>query len=454
MKLLTVEQHAKRIQNMKNADQKVQKCLRKERIHDYIPGHVTYHMGDYPARFDMAPTEYDYNVLKKLAEDGFQWIKFHTDCIDWLRRFGGDTFMNGDWEGTGKFIDLAHQFGHKMIPYISPTYFPTFDPEFREDFTELKRAYVGVWIYLCSGNLGSPTWREYNYRKTFEVLDRLPWDGVFGDFGYDKFLRRNAWEWDHYGNADNSHYAPLDYDPEVEDYLGMIYSEVKRRGLTYKLHLGCYQPIPVKEKVYDYLAVGEGGRSERDLLMCKEYPTFVVPGFDRNTNKSKDLDFEYAITIPYLQFPSLYYGRPMATQNRRNLEGVTYYKAEDNGDAAREWYLAHPNGPYVYSEWSAIPDDPMIYEKAKKYLALYKPMVAEDSVVRVEITETSMITSPILEDIIVSLYTNEEQYMVVSNISNKDYTLTLSDEWEDRETGKSGREFIVPSRRMIFLKQK
>ena len=451
MKKLTVEQHRKRIENMRCAEEKVQKYFKKMRFHDYIPGHVVYNMGDYPAKVDMEPTEYDFNVLKKLADDGYEWLQWHSDCIDWLRRHGGDTFMNSDWEGTQKFIDLAHHFGHKLVPYISPTYFPTHDPDFREEFTKVKRAFCTATLYLCSGNLESAEWREYNFRKTFEVMDRFNFDGIYADFGYDKFLMRSAWEWEHYGNDDHCLYAPLDYDPMVEDYLGIVYSELKSRGLMYKLHLGAFQPIPAKDKVYDYLWVGEAGKNVKDILSCKNHAPYLVPAFDRNTAPLPDPEIAYTLTIPFGQFPILYYGRPRGMKDKLNLEGLVYYREKPTCDKARDYYLEHPDGPYTYSEWSSIPDDPTEYARSAGYLKLYKPMVTEGSILRMEIRESSLITSQIPEDVYISMFTNEEQYLVVGNTTEGDYTLTLTDDWTDRQTGKPAKEFTVAKTRLLFL---
>lgn len=451
MKMLSLEEHRMRLENIHYAEEKVASYHRRIRFNNYIPGQVAYHMGDIPNRVEVAPTEYDYNTLKRLHEDGYEWIQWHTDCIDWARRHGGDAFMNGDWEGTQKFIDLAHSFGHKMIPYISPTYFPTYDPEFREEFTKIKRACFCSTFYVCAGDLGNPAWREYNYRKTFEVMDRLNFDGIYADFGYDKFLLRSAWEWDHYGNDIHGLYAPLEYDPEVEDYLSMIYSELKSRGLLYKLHLGAFQPIPVKDKVYDYLWVGEAGKDIKDILLCKDHAPYMVPAFDRNSAPLPDPELAYTLTIPFGQFPILYYGRPYATKERYTLKDFHYFIDPPERDLAHEYYLEHPNGPYVYSEWSAIPDDPMEYDRSTNYLKLYKPMVTDGSVLRMEIRSAAFILSPIPQDVYISMFTNEEQYLVVGNVSGSPYTLRLDGNWKDRQTGAVGTQFTAENNRLLFL---
>lgn len=450
MKRLTLDEHRKRVENMKRVNEKVIKYGNKIRFRDYIPGHVVYNMGPYPNKVNYEPTEYDFEVLKKLSNDGYQWIQWHSDGIDWLRRFGGDSFMNGDPKATQNFIDLAHRFGHKIVPYISPAYFPTHDPDMKDEFAFLKKSYVGSWVYLCSGDLGSPEWREYNFRKSFDVLDEIGFDGIYADFGYDKFLARCNHEWEVYGNADHAFYTQMEYDPEVEDFLGMIYGELKRRGLLYKLHIGCFQLPPVKDKVYDYLWVGEAGKNVKDILICKNAEPYIVPAFDRNTAPLPDPELAYTMTIPFAQFPILYYGRPKGTASRVGLEGVTYY-TEAKTDTSYEWYKAHPDGPYVYSEWSSFPDDPDEYDRSAKYLKLYKPMVEDESVAHIEIRESSLITSKIPEEVYISMFTNEEQYLVVGNTLEEAYTLTLADEWTDRETGKKGKEFTVGKNRLLFL---
>ena len=451
MKILTVEEHRSRIENLRFADETVKKCYRRHRIHNYIPGQVFYHLGSIPTKVPMAPTEYDLSTLKKLSGNGFEWVQIHCEWMDWIRRWGGDTYSSPDPAGTRKFIDACHAEHMKIIPYVSCSYFPAHDPDLREEFLGLKRAFVAGPMYLSSCSLGSPEWREYNMKRTMGVLDTYAFDGLYCDFGYDKFLAKCVKEWDTLGNADHANSEPLEYDPEAEDYLGMIYSELRARGLLYKLHLGAFQPIPVKDKVYDYLWVGEAGKHLQDILKCKSFEPYLVPAFDRNSMSIEDPDLVYALTIPFMQFPILYYGRPVGMMERRNIEGVKYYTEVSHADAARDYYLAHPNGPYVYSEWSSIPDDPDDFSRAAAYLALYRPMVTEGSVVRMEIREASFIRSEIPAGVFLSMFTNESQYLVVSNTTGQPYRLLLSEPWRDRRTGMTGTEFTVPKNRILFL---
>ena len=68
-------------------------------------------------------------------------------------------------------------------------------------------------------------------------------------------------------------------------------------------------------------------------------------------------------------------------------------------EKVRDFADAHPNGPYIYSEWSQIPDDVEDYPRWCRYLNLYKPMVQDETIVYMEIRDTDMILSPIPEQV-------------------------------------------------------
>ena len=120
---------------------------------------------------------------------------------------------------------------------------------------------------------------------------------------------------------------------------------------------------------------------------------------------------------------------------------------------ANLYYNAHPNGPYIYSEWSAIPDNPEMPDKWFHYLALYKPMTTEGTVCHLNIGENTLLKSAIPDDVFVSLFSNEKQYMVISNLSDKPYVAELNDTWFDRVMNARGMTFTVPPRRILFLEK-
>ena len=74
----------------------------------------------------------------------------------------------------------------------------------------------------------------------------------------------------------------------------------------------------------------------------------------------------------------------------------------------------HPNGPYVYSEWSVIPDNPNDFDIWAKYMALYKPMVEENSIAYIELRDCADILSPLPQHVYASMFVNDETYFAVS----------------------------------------
>ena len=111
MKLYSMEEERKRLDNITYAENAVKKCTRRVRIHDYIPGQISYNLGGYPAKFSITPTEYDYEVIKALKEKGVGLIQVHEEWNDAIRVLGADKYSSHDPEGMRKFIELCHDFG-------------------------------------------------------------------------------------------------------------------------------------------------------------------------------------------------------------------------------------------------------------------------------------------------------------------------------------------------------
>jgi hypothetical protein len=132
---------------------------------------------------------------------------------------------------------------------------------------------------------------------------------------------------------------------------------------------------------------------------------------------------------------------------------VTYYGGDEQDFYTRvaAYMKEHPNGPYVYSLWSAIPDDPNEYPNWLKYLKLYRPMVTENSLAYIELSESEYIKSPLGGDMVASMFVNEDIYLAVSNFADTPYELVLEGTWRDRETGERGSRFTVKKNKMRFL---
>ncbi len=447
---MTAEQHARRIANINEAEQKNRSYFRRTRIHDYRPGQVTYGLGDYPAYVSARPTEYDYNLLKQMAEGGVELVQVHEEWNDACRLYGADKFHSPDAEGMKEFVKLCHSLGMKVIPYVSSGFFPYDDPDFRSEFARTYPVAEGGFFnekrLWCTQNYfnyrkcaaGSAQWREYILPRTFRVMEEYGFDGIFNDWGYDKVAYQPEFV------------DALPYDPEIEDLLCMIYGEVKRRGGIYKLHADRNNAPPVKDRVYDYLWIGEAV-TDKTPGAGKGYPNYVVPCIDLHYAAEAG-DAGMARTIPYLQFPLLKYGRPILGNNQ-NLPGVTYWGGDEQEFYGRvaEYMKKNPNGPYVYSLWSAIPDDPDEYPNWLKYLKLYRPMVAENNLAYIELSESAYILSPLGKDMVASMFVGEDIYLAVSNFASADYILDLEGSWRDRVTGQVGSRFVVSPNKILFL---
>lgn len=450
MKICTVEQHRSRIRNINEAEKSVKSFLRRHRIHDYLFGQCSYYMGDYPAKFSMEPTQYDYEMLKDMAENGVQLIQLHEDWNDSARLYGGDKFSCFEPEGLKHFVALAHSFGIKVIPYISSGYFHIYDPDFRKEFAQTERYCMNAlhFKYIrCSA--GSAEWRSYVLPRTLDILNEYGFDGIYNDWGTDSNYIINK---------------PLQkpgigyYDPEIEDLLSVIYGEVKKRGGVYKLHCDRDAPAPCLDKVYDYLWIGEWVKDMK-IGVGKTYEDYLVPCPDFARSVSGSMESHFIKAIPFMQFPLLLRGRHnMGTH--LDLPHVTYYGEEFEGSDAwfirrvRKYMDENPNGPYVYSLWSSLGHDDEYYELWKKYQKLYAPMVEDASVAYLEIRECDDILSPLPEKVIASMFVNEDRYLVVSNLSEAAYTLQLKDVWVDRETGVEGKQFTIQPDKALFLRLK
>jgi hypothetical protein len=461
MENLSTMQHKKRFDNLKSARESVKEYTRELRIKDYLPGQIIYYLGDYPDKMSISPTEYDLDLLRSYKENGVDMIQVHEEWNDTIERYGSDKWHSCDHEGMLKFIEACHSFGIKIIPYCSASYIHCKSKYFDEDFCRCSGGCTDMHYSYRVGWAGSEKWRNFIIPRTFNIMDTYGFDGIFNDWGYDWF---NSPLVDIPPEKRNYENEPLTkYDPEAEDLIHCLYEGVKKRGGIYKLHIGQSDRAPVRGKYYDYLWIGEC-EFDSKCGAGKMYEPYLVPCPDkpRLTNwfeKRFDMDEYFAKTIPFVQFPLLTHGRPTMGKCI-DVPGVTQYNTTEEDhlyhyfEKVRDWADKHPNGPYVYSEWSQIPDDPEDYPRWSRYLKLYKPMVTEGSTVYMEIRASDMILSSIPENVYISLFVNTENYLVASNISDKPYTLRLKDQWIDRESDIISTEFTIKPHRMIFLKKK
>ena len=449
MKLLTLEQERTRLENIGYARKNVKEYMRRVRIHDYIPGQVIYNLGEYPATFSIKPTEYDYNRIKELAEMGVGLIQLHEEWNDAIRTLGADKFTSHDKEGLKEFIDLCHSFGIKIIPYFSTGFIDERDPDFKECFTRGKYSLNSSFFRYRMCDAGSADWTNFLTHKVAKILDEYEFDGLYNDMGYDgdaimRIINRSK------------SLEGMPYDPYLEDLMVRFYTLVKERGGICKIHQNSSFCPPTIDKVYDYLWVGESVESMADLQKTVRFDPYVIVAPDYSYLDKKAANKVFAQALPFLQFLLRPDGRPVTGIERISVPGVDYL-----GNApdcfwrqVAEYNKEHPDGPYVYSEWSSIPDDVDQRRKWAEYLKLYKPMVTEDSVCFLDITESTITQNQVSPDVHISLFINEEKYICMSNLGDKEETVAFAEDWIDRETGMLMREVKIQPDQVLFLQAK
>ena len=87
------------------------------------------------------------------------------------------------------------------------------------------------------------------------------------------------------------------------------------------------------------------------------------------------------------------------------------------------------------------------------YLALYRPMVEEDSLAYLALRDCDAILSPLSQSVCASMFVNEETYLVVSNLADADYSLQLREPWIDRQSGVASNHFTLKKNQIRFLRK-
>lgn len=450
-KQLTAEQHRRRLENLLAASTVVNKCLWKFTIQNYLPGQVTYNLGEYPARFSIAPTDYDYQLLTKFAEQGAQVIQLHEEYNDPKRVLGADKFESHDPKGLRQFVDLVHSLGMKIILYFSSGYFDRTDPDFCEDW-----GYPGVYLkefYYNYANCSpaSPEWRAYLLPRLEYLMDEYGVDGLYNDLGYVEICKQK--------HIPSTQISPEPETPEhdaaLEDLLGMIMNLVHSRSGIVKLHYTENKLPKCFSKIYDYCWVGESVKNLYSLReSTKSFPLYVIPCPDLSRAESWNEDDLYLHSIPYLQFPLRVDGRPV-TGERAFVTGVEYEEDfwTEHFHRIHDYYLKHPRGPYIYGWWDSCYGRPEARKKWFHYLNLYRPMVSENSWCWIDIQESRLFKENLPQGVVASLFVNEQSYLVLANYGTSAVTVATSWLWRDRESGIEGVEWSIPPRKLKLLER-
>ncbi len=451
MKLLSLEQQKKRIDNITYVNEHVKSCAKRVRIRDYLPGQVTYNLGPYPAKFSIEPTEYDYNLIKSFAERGVGLIQVHEEWNDSIRLYGADKYSSHDREGMKNFIKLCHSFGIKVLPYLSSFYFDRRDPDFRRDFMRYESYLISVHFEYANCSAESETWGTYFFDKMKRVFDEYEFDGIYNDTGCEEFAKRHA-EVRAQGRA-TCVQSDIRYDPYEEDFYARMYSFVKENHGIMKMHYSNVCRPASDEKLYDYLWVGEGVSDLNSLLGTVDFDPYLIPCPDLRWTGEEAVKRMFAQTIPFLQFPLRPDGRPYEAEKIISVPNIKYLKSGMYNTYLEmaEYDRQHPNGPYSYSDWSGIPDNEEYRAKWFQYLALYKPMVEENSVCYMNVRESTLLKAPLHEQVFLSAFVGDELYLCISNLSDVPQTVELCEEWLDRQTNVRTNKCVIPSGGLCFL---
>ncbi|MCX7704705.1 MAG: hypothetical protein N2115_00395 [bacterium] len=435
----------KRLENLKDARYLIRRCERHTVLIDYIPGHVWYNWGEYPAERCPMPDHQEEENFRLYKEKGIGLLKIHEEWNDALEIFGGDKFTPNNEEGFKKMIKLAHQYGLKFIPYISSGYYDRRSKNFKPEWQSYYKGRVialeeGYFNYaLCSPR--SPDWRVFLLNNIERLFEKYEIDGLYNDVGYDPLAFLDP------PDGKQGHIDAFEESSSVhgafEDLIQEIYTIVKRYRGIFTLHAWeyCNPDIssPPQFKCWDYLYVGEGIR-DMNLMRktVRNLPEFVFYIPDWRVVPVEDQNKLYALTIPYLQFPVLYHGRPIKGKMYEGTK-LEYKKgslAVPHPEIIKQHYSKNPEDFPVYSQWDSVPGRRETLENFFHYFEFYKEMTKPATHVFIDIKDENIVAGRKWPNLVLTAYVNDNFYLVVANYFNEKDVLVLKEPWKDIETGK------------------
>ncbi len=427
----TAADHRRRLENIGLCTQKIRTCMRSHLITDYLPAQCVYNLGEYPSRSPWMPNEYDEQELDRLKEHGIQLIHVMDEWNDRYGLFGHNKLTAVNPDGFRRFVAMVHARGIKILAYASSGYFTGSDPDFRSQWSRPGDA-IGGWWDLKRCSPASPGWRAYFLPRMVQILEDYELDGLYNDWGYvpnaDKRITQPAQD------EVPAFEETADYDGAETDLLYLIYSEIKRRGGIYKLHADfSNQPKTRGLKVYDYLWVGEGVANTDGLREAvKNHTPYVVPCIHGSIAQVQGNIEHFLHAIPYMQFPLLQAGRPLTGE--RGVIPIPRLPSVTEGgfyEAAWKYYQSHPDGPYIYGGWDTIPPDPDTRPLHARWLKQYLPMVEDGTWAYLEITDSDLLTGPLPDKCVASVFVNRDRYLVLANYGQTARPIATTDTYVD-----------------------
>jgi hypothetical protein len=448
--------HRRRLQHIAFCEKQIRRCMRKHMITSYLPGQCSYNIGEYPCRKPWNPDAWDERELDRLVEHGIRLIQLHGEWPDWLRLFGGDFFHACNPSGLRRFVTMVHDRGMKLILYTSTGFYERRDRDFQSGWAR-NQDLVELYYDCARCSPASPSWRAYVIPKIIGLLDEYGVDGIYNDLGYVQMFNNPQ-----PATEDEILAFPEtpDNDGALGDMLGLIYTEVKRRGGIVKIHYGAADAVKTLFPVYDYLWVGETVTNGDKLRQAsKNFNPYIVPCLDMSRAKIENENELYMHTIPYMQFPLLLAGRPF-TGERALIPGVKYQPEETDFwthhcRAIWKYYQQHPDGPYTYGWWDSSPGRPEAQPTHARWLKQYQPMVVEGTWAWLEINDSDLFTQTPPADVAASAFANRDLYLVLANygaapariVTTDDYTVT------DELFTPAAKEWTLPGRSLKILRR-
>lgn len=423
MRDYTEQDHRQRLQNIKRVESAVRSCRKKEMLMNYEPGHYIYH-GREPGK-----PEEDAALFERMAKAGVKYIYTWSAWASPEHRWNGDPmFVPQDPEGAKCFLELAHSYGLKVLPYTSCNFFNRSSSYFNPDWA-YSAAYDlqlgpdvehSMSLAHCSPN--SPGWRGHLLRQYVNLLDSFDYDGVYVDSGY---IRRC----DYISAAQYYEKEPVmvkdeimafredaSHDGGMEDLLSMISAEVRRRGKTISVFKEGTDRFRTDKDVFDYMLAGECA-TDIDFVRerVRDYKHVML---DFSPDHPIPEEEYYLNTLPFLHFPLL------------KRAAVT---------------VPDPD--------TIIPD----FDTGLGWLSLFRGLTEDGTLCYIDADCPSLVADK-PEEVVCTWYVNRESYVVLANFAYEARTVTLQGEYEKLCPGKE--ETPVPSairldgRELMVLKKR
>ncbi len=412
----SADDQRRRLENIALCQRAVKLCMRKHLVTNYLAGQCCYNLGEYPCRKPWDPDDWDEQELDRLREHGIRLVQVHEEWNDSQRLFGSHKLAPLNPQGFRRFVEMVHRRGMKLLVYVSSGYFQRTDPDFRPEWA-IGPDLIEIYFDYAHCSPASPGWRAYFLPRLARILDDFGVDGIYNDLGYAQ-PGSNA-QLPSKDEVSAFEESPT-HDGALADLLGLIYAEVKRRGGIVKVHRGGATRPQTDLPVYDYLWVGEGGRSGDGLREAvKNHPPYVVPCLDMSRAAVDSEDELYLHAIPYLQFPLLLAGRPF-TGERAAIPGIKYPPEEKcfwtrHCRAIWKHYQANPGGPHSFGWWDSSPGRPAARPTHARWLKQYLALVEEGTWAWLEINESNLFAGPLPKEVVASAFANRQLHLVLAN---------------------------------------